>query len=132
MSLEEKIVEEMKKKFPELISEEDLKKLAERALYEAFFAPQKKLDIKKSSYYQPVYVDAPSLFVERFAELAQPIVEAFVLANLKNESKRIEEAVKEYVNENNITLIATGLLYRQLSGDFQVAMSQIIHNIKNV
>lgn len=98
-SLQERVSDRIREQIGELLTDDDLKKLTEAAVKQAFFAPRVLMRDYGREELQP------PLIISTVENLLQPAVNAEVAAYLKTHGDEIKKHIDDAVGRGIVTLI---------------------------
>jgi hypothetical protein len=110
-TFEEKVKSRLKETIADMLPDEALAALVQRAVDEQFFKPRKT---GAGTYHDP-YKDAPGWFVEEVARLAKPVITQYVQKAFEDNKPAIESAIKAFVAEQNLALLMTTAITQNMS-----------------
>jgi hypothetical protein len=121
----DRVTEKLKKDIGEMLPDEVLQQLTQRAVDEQFF---KERRIPRQ--YAPDEVK-PSWFVEEVAKIAEPIIKDAIQKFVDAHTGDIEAAIEQYISKQNLTLTASAMIGSQMSSHMSYQIDQIIQTILN-
>jgi len=110
-TFQEKVVEKLRGDIGEMLPDEALVKLVERAVDEQFF--------KERTVYVQYGNDTkkPSWFVEAIGEVATPLIKKTVEQYVADHEDVIKKALEDYLTEHNLTLLMVAAISQNMSSE---------------
>ena len=124
-TFQDKVVKKLRTDIGEMLPDDALAKLAQRAVDEHFFKERANKDS-----YGHVREREPSWFVEEVAKIADPLIKKAVAQWVADHEDQIEKAVVDYLSEQNLTLVAVAAMQAATMDQFSQMASQIVQQIK--
>jgi hypothetical protein len=125
-TFEEKVKSRLKETIADMLPDEALAALVQRAVDEQFFKPRKT----GTGAYNDPYKDAPGWFVSEVAKLAEPIIKEHVEKAFAMRRNAIEEAVRKFVAEQNLALLMTTAITQNMSQMMFDAAYKIVQEVR--
>jgi hypothetical protein len=125
-TFEEKVKARLKETIADMLPDEALAGLVQKAVDEQFF---KRRQIKDD--YGRIKSESPSWFVQEVARLAEPLIKEHVAAAFAGRKSEIEDAIKQFVSDQNLMLIMFAYLSRQTEQSVYALGQEIAHAIRN-
>lgn len=113
----EKLIAQVRDNIRDLLPQEAVQKLIDEAVRQTFFESRPISNPNRP--YNPIV--KPSWFVEAVAKEATPILEMAVKAYVAENKPIIDQALKEFLSGQNLTLLAVGGLAEQLREEMNMA-----------
>ena len=123
-TFQDKVVEKVRMDIGEMLPDDALAKLVQRAVDEQFF---KDRVVNDGSFHKKT---GPSWFVQEVAKVADPIIKEHVEKYVADNADTIEEAVKMYLSDANLTLIAVAAMQAHTHQQIFEAANQIVQQIR--
>ena len=119
MSFQDKLKKRIQEQIGELMSDEDLKRLVDAAMHDAFFKPK----VRNNGYHT---TEEPAVLESILRDLLRSQVQTLVKEYLKENAEVVEKIVKQTLEVDFATIVAAG--FNQL---FQNDLYQLQTNISN-
>lgn len=123
---QQKVIDKIRDDIAQMLPEDVIQGLFEKALNQAFFEPQK---IEQGSGWGAKTVEKPSWFLTALTEQAKPILEKQIKEIVDRKKPEIEEAIKKFVEEQNLMLIALSAMGVQMA-DLKSQIYNMANNIR--
>lgn len=117
----EKVLEKLRADIGAMMPDEALAGMVKEAVEGEFFKRRKSTD-----GYGRVVEDKPSWFVEEVAKLGQPIIKDHVTAWLAENKPVLEQAIKDFLADQNLMLLAMAALQQASHQQLAELASHII------
>lgn len=124
-TFEEKVKARLKETIADMLPDEALATLTQRAVDEQFFKERVTVD-----QYNRVSSKEPSWFVQEVAKLAEPIIKAHVAKAFEERRAEIEAAVEKFCADQNIALLMTASMTSQMSAAMWDHAGRIVEQVK--
>jgi polyhydroxyalkanoate synthesis regulator protein len=125
-TFEEKVKARLKETIADMLPDEALAALTQRAVDEQFFKTRRT----GTGAYNDPYKDNPSWFVEEVGKLAEPIIRAHITEAFKERQSEINEAIKKFVADQNIALLMTTAITSNMSQMMFSTAAEIFERVK--
>lgn len=119
----ERLTDKLKNDIGALIPEEAIQALIARAVEEQFFKPR----YEKPRYGGPI--EKPSWFVEQVAQAAKPMIQAQVDKFVADNQDTLEQAVRDFLSAQNLTLLATASMAQHLQASLMQQTGLIMNKV---
>lgn len=100
MDFQDKVIEKLRSDFGEMLPDEVVDGLVQRAIDEQFFKPIKV----PRQYGEPD--ERPSWFVSEITKLGEPILRRMLADYMKKHEGEIKKAIEKFIDQQNLTLLA--------------------------
>jgi hypothetical protein len=122
-TFEEKVKAKLKDTIADMLPDEALAALVQRAVDERFFKPRKE---------QVGYntVEKPSWFAEAVAQEAKPLIDAYIKRAFEDHREAIQAAVKAFVDQQNLALLMSAKIADGLSADMWNHAQKIVDQVR--
>lgn len=125
----ERVTEKLKHDIGEMLPDEVLQQLAQRAVDEQFFKEREV--VTNVGGWNSKTEKRPSWFVEEVAKIAEPIIRSHIEQFIEAHKADIEAAIDKYISEQNLTLTASTMIASQMSSYMYGNVDMIIQAIMN-
>jgi hypothetical protein len=122
-TFEEKVKNRLKETIADMLPDDALAALVQRAVDEQFF----KERVYGDQYNRKTY---PSWFVEEVADLAKPIIEEHIARAFEERKDEIKKAIDGYIASENLTLLMVAAMSQKLSADLFAHAEGIVNRLR--
>ena len=119
-SFEEKVKGKLKETIADMLPDEALQALVQKAVEETFFKRRSTQD--RNGYTR----EEKPWFVEEVAKLAEPIIQAQAQRAFEANKERVEEAVAKFIDQQNIAMIMAARIGHEMSGSIASAIMRVM------
>lgn len=123
----ERVTEKLKHDIGEMLPDEVLQQLAQRAVDEQFFKEREVV----TGGWDSETGKRPSWFVEEVAKIAEPIIRSHIEQFIQAHEADIKAAIDKYISEQSLTLTASTMIASQMSSYMHGNVDMIIQAILN-
>ena len=117
-TFQERITEKIRKDIGELLPEEAIKALFDKAIADTFFTP-------KDGYGR----EQPSWFTREIIKVAEPILNKAVAEYVESHKEVIQAAISQYLTGQNITLLTVAAMGRVTQDQIWSIASEIMNQM---
>ena len=125
LTLQEKVSQRIKDQIGELLEPEDLKKLVDQAMRDAFFKDRPAVT---NSYGSIIKAAEPPVVVETVKNLLKPQVDENIKAWLADNADLVQKIIDDVIKDGLLQAITNAIQYR-LSGQFASFGQQIMTSL---
>ena len=121
----ERVTEKLKRDIGEMLPDDVLQQLTQRAVDEQFFTERRAPNPR--GYGSDVF--KPPWFVDEVAKVAEPIIRESVQKFIDERTADIEAGVQKFLSDQNLTLLTVGMLTQQMNANMYASVDQIVQAI---
>ena len=125
----ERVTEKLKHDIGEMLPDNVLEQLTQRAVDEQFFK-EREVVVNPGSWSSKTE-KRPSWFVEEVGKIAEPIIREAIEKFIDKHIDDIESAINKYVSEQNLTITASAMVASQMSSHMYTNVDMIVQSIMN-
>ena len=121
---QDRVIEKLRADFGEMLPNEVVEGLVQRAIDEQFFKPRRV----PQRYGQDEQV--PSWFVEEVTKLGAPILRKMLADHMKKHEPEIKKAIEEFISTQSLTLLTVAALQNATRQDIMELAQLIVQGVK--
>lgn len=119
-----KVLDKVRESIAEMLPDEVVEGLVQRAIDEQFFQPIKV----PRTYGAPD--EEPSWFIKEVTRLSKPILSDYVRAHLKEREPEIKKAVEQFLSTQNLTLITIAAMQSAVRQDLYEFANMVVEKLR--
>lgn len=128
-AFQEKVVDKLRGDIGEMLPDNALNKLVERAVEEQFFKP---VSVKiQGNFGSRTTEEKPSWFMREVTEQVKPLIEKAAAVYVEEHKDEIQAGIDKFISEQNLTILTMGLLLRQNDFTVQNAIGNAFNQLTN-
>ncbi len=120
-SFEEKVIEKLRTDIGDMIPDDVLAGLVQKAVEEQFFKP-----VIQRDQYERIASEKPSWFVQEVVKVAEPVLKEYVKKHIGNWEGEITKAVHDFLKEENLLLMVMAAMRQQTLEQIEEVTSRLI------
>lgn len=124
---EKTISEKLRKDIGDLLPDEALQGLVNRAVENMFFSEREE----KTGGFHSTTIKKPPFFVEEVSKLAEPMIREEVVKFVEENKALIQKQIQEFLTQEKLLVISHGLLLSAMKSELDLELSPIFSRLYN-